>query len=318
MNGRPALAISALPRLGRRRRSGSRPAGSRRAGSRSGSAGRAGAGTPSSAPAVRCARATAGRARPRSGWPAQQRDPDAAGQREAGAGLDAEVGPAVVGPAQLDDPAAVVERRRPVQRHGHAVRPSGREPAGQGGRGVDHDQVAGLEQVRQVAEPQCGSPARRDGQQPHLVAGQAARFGRRGGLGAGREGERRHRARRRRRPGRRRGNGRWAGRPSISASSAGTTGSGAGPVADVLAREGGLVHVGGACRRGRRRSTRSSGCSTARTAVELVERGLAGAVAAPARVGLDGGVGADVHDRAAGRCAAPGGRPAPARAVRRR
>ena len=33
---------------------------------------------------------------------------------------------------------------------------------------------------------------------------------------------------------------------------------------------------------------------------ELVEGGLARAVAAPARVGLDGGVGADVDDRAAG------------------
>ncbi len=69
-------------------------------------------------------------------------------------------------------------------------------------------------------------------------------------------------------------------------------------VGDVLAREGILVHL-------RAHVARIDGVDPQRRVLlgedrrELVERGLRGAVAAPARVRLDRGVGAHVDDRAA-------------------
>ena len=87
--------------------------------------------------------------------------------------------------------------------------------------------------------------------------------------------------------------------PSISASRRRDDGLRRRPVADVLAREGGLVHVGRHVA-GVDRVDPQLRVLDGEDGGELVEGGLARAVAAPARVGLDGGVRADVHDPAAG------------------
>ena len=185
VNGRPALAISALPGsvgvdvlvVGQRER--------RRAGSRSGSAARARAGSRRRRRAGEV-RARHSRRRPvRVGVAVEQGEPHAAGQREH----------------------ACRARRRGRGRRcpdGAAPRPSCRRPAWsttcsgtgtpsarrasqprrQRRRGVDHDEVAGLEQVGQVAERAWRStPSGRTAMQPHLVAGEPAPLGRRGRLG---------------------------------------------------------------------------------------------------------------------------------------
>ena len=145
-------------------------------------------------------------------------------------------------------------------------------------------------------------PSGRHGHEPHLVAGQAAVLGRRGrprrrAAGRSRWSPGPHRSR----PGaagRRRGSGRWAGRRRPAASSAGTTVSGAGR--SLMSSPGKAAWcMSVAMSPGSTAQTRRSGCSTASTAVSWSSAALAGAVPAPARVGLDGGVGADV--RAPGR-----------------
>ena len=65
----------------------------------------------------------------------------------------------------------------------------GGERRWQGGRCVDHQHVAGLEQAGKVGEAVVGELAARAGhEQPHVVAAEAALLGRRtrlGGLGEG-------------------------------------------------------------------------------------------------------------------------------------
>jgi len=51
------------------------------------------------------------------------------------------------------------------------------ERGGDGGRGVDDQEIAGAEVMRQVAEPGVGETVPRRDEQPHAVAGQSTLFG---------------------------------------------------------------------------------------------------------------------------------------------
>ncbi len=170
---------------------------------------------------------------------------------------------------------------------------------------VDHQQVARQQQAGQVAESTVtdlpgGAPA---DQQPDAVPGQAARLGRVVRLELGGQGEvEDHETMR---AAACRGGSRWAARyrplGSRSATSrvnAGTTVSRPGPVGDVLAREGLLVHVGAQVARvGPPDPDRELlGGQHVRG---LLQGGLGRAVAAPARVGLHRRVRGDVQHRAA-------------------
>ena len=94
-------------------------------------------------------------------------------------------------------------------------------------------------------------------------------------------------------------------------------GRGLRPVADVLAGEGGLVHVG-AHVAGVHGIDAKVGLLGGEDGAELVEGGLGRPVAAPARVGLDGRVGADVQHDPAGRAQPRRQQPGPGPAARRR
>ena len=112
------------------------------------------------------------------------------------------------------------------------------------------------------------------------------------------------------------GSGRSARSPSTRARIAGHAGLGRRAVGDVLAGEGVLVHLG-AHVAGVDGQHPQLGVLGGEHPADVVERGLGGAVAAPALVGLDRRVGRDVDDDGAARRggAAP---PGSARAGRRR
>jgi hypothetical protein len=125
---------------------------------------------------------------------ARERDPLAGRRAAERAGA--------VGRAQLDDPPAAVQLE--VGRRGGEAQldrlAAGERPGhrrGQRRGDVDHEQVAGAQVLRQVAEAGVLERARRPlrDQQAHLVAGEAARLGRRGRLARPRQLERaRHHA----------------------------------------------------------------------------------------------------------------------------
>ena len=98
----------------------------------------------------------------------------AAGQEQARAGARREVGAQAVAPSRLDHPPAVVQRGGDVQRRRAAVLVPGVQGGRHRGRGVDHHEVAGREEIGQVAEAMVRHPAGSADEQPHRVAGRAA------------------------------------------------------------------------------------------------------------------------------------------------
>ncbi len=87
---------------------------------------------------------------------------------------------------QLDHPGAVVEAGRDVHHDRATRRADGVGLGGDGRAGVDHDQVAGLQLVGQVAEDAMTDVVRGPGdEQPYAVAGDAAVLRRCRGRGLG-------------------------------------------------------------------------------------------------------------------------------------
>ncbi len=128
--------------------------------------------------------------------------------------------------AQLDDAVPVVEAVGHVQ-HDRLTVAHRVDLAVDGRRGVDDEDVAGVQVVGQVAEADVVDAVGRADQQPHLVARQAALLGRARGEGGGGEAgarglveEGHHRSSARYRPD--------PGRASSRVSSRGTTVSGSG------------------------------------------------------------------------------------------
>ena len=207
------------------------------------------------------------------------------------------------GRAQLDDPlAAATGGPRDVQ---HDRTPVGAVPVERGGLGVgvvDDEEVAPAQHAREPGEREVSQRASRArDQQPHPVPRHPTSLGRGGGRQLGRHGERSAVDA-----------GLIAGTTRVGGAVAAGRGPlvdqpeerrddglGFGPVGDVLARERPLVH-GGAHVAGVERVDGQVGLLDAEHGRVVVERGLGGAVAAPARVGLDGGVGAERHHGAAG------------------
>ena len=203
---------------------------------------------------------------------------------------------------ELDQPRSV----RP--RAGEVHRQLGRDPhlGRQRRGGVDDQQVAGEQQAGQVGEAVLADLAGRPAadQHPDPVPGQAARLGRvvrlqRGGQGElvqcgqrGHEltGSRGIRCAARYRP--------LGSRCVTSRTNAGTTDGGLGPVRDVLAGEGQLVHVGAQVA-GIGPPDPQRRLLGGQHVRGLLQGGLGRAVAAPARVGLHRRVRGDVQHRAA-------------------
>ena len=215
-------------------------------------------------------------------------------------------GRGAVGAADLDHAPVVVELRstgREVDSDRGTVRSGRGQRRRNRRRDVDHDHVAGLEQLGQLGERVVADrplPAPGD-QKPHLVAGEAASLGRLVGLERGLQLERE-----RGHAGTAEAGRRQLARPVATArkialdqpEQAGHAVLGRRAVGDVLARERVLVHlrphVAGVDRVDPQRRV-----LLGKDRRGLVERGLRGPVAAPAGVRLDGGVGADIDDHAA-------------------